>query len=163
MERVWYTASREPSDTLPDSQPCTQPRIIYRTPYSQRFRFSLTAQSTSLRESFGWSNQRGPKTSQACYSYPRCNLNLVRLFRLSLLLPLVGRILFFLRPRGHKPTATFTYRAVPNPRVKCGGAPVPRDAKKTNIICHAVRPLFLLPPRSTFSRVLEISRHDPLG
>ena len=52
----------------------------------------LTAQSTSLRESLGWSNQRGSKTSQACYSHPRCNPNLVRLFRFSLLLPLIGRI-----------------------------------------------------------------------
>ena len=24
IERVWHSASREPSDTLPDSQPCTQ-------------------------------------------------------------------------------------------------------------------------------------------
>ena len=26
-ERVWYNASREPSDTLPGSQPCTQTRM----------------------------------------------------------------------------------------------------------------------------------------
>ena len=38
------------------------------------FQFSLTS---SLRESLGRSNQRGSKTSQACYSHPRCNLILV--------------------------------------------------------------------------------------
>ena len=39
IERVWYRASREPSDTLPGSQPCTQTRSIYHTPYSQGFCF----------------------------------------------------------------------------------------------------------------------------
>ena len=29
IERVWHSASREPSDTLPGSQPCTQTRSIY--------------------------------------------------------------------------------------------------------------------------------------
>ena len=89
IERVWYNASREPSGTLPGSQPCTQTRSVYHAPYSQGFQFTLTAQSTSLSESLGWSNQRGSKTSQACYSHPRCDLNLVRLFRFSLLLPLM--------------------------------------------------------------------------
>ena len=37
IERVWYNASREPSDTLPGSQPCTQTRSVYHTPYSQGF------------------------------------------------------------------------------------------------------------------------------
>ena len=48
IERVWHSAGREPSDTLPGSQ---------------RVSVSLTAQSTSLRESLGWPNQRGSKTS----------------------------------------------------------------------------------------------------
>ena len=39
IERVWYSASREPSDTLPGSQPCTQTRSIYHIPYSQGFSF----------------------------------------------------------------------------------------------------------------------------
>ena len=39
IERVWYSASREPSDALPGSQPCTQTRSIYHTPYSQGFSF----------------------------------------------------------------------------------------------------------------------------
>ena len=43
----------------------------------------LTAQSTSLRESLGWSNQRDSKASQACYSHPRCNLNLLPLLSFS--------------------------------------------------------------------------------
>ena len=129
IERVWYSASREPSDTLPRSQPCTQTRSIYHIPYSQRFQFSLTAQSASLRESLGWSNQRGSKTPQARYSHPRCNPNPVRLFRFSLLLPLIGQIFFFPHPRGHKPTTPFVYLVIPRPRVKCSGSPAPRDAK----------------------------------
>ena len=39
IERVWHSASREPSDTLPGSQPCTQTRSIYHIPYSQGFSF----------------------------------------------------------------------------------------------------------------------------
>ena len=39
IERVWHSASREPSDTLPGSQPCTQTRSIYHIPYSQDFSF----------------------------------------------------------------------------------------------------------------------------
>ena len=63
---------------------------------------------------------------------PPCNVNIVRLFRLPLPpLPVFGRLFFFLHPRGHKPTAPFTYCAIiPDPRVKSGGYyPVPRDAK----------------------------------
>ena len=38
IERVWHSASREPSDTLPGSQPCTQTCSIYHIiPYSQGF------------------------------------------------------------------------------------------------------------------------------
>ena len=40
------------------------------------------------------SDQRGSKTSQACYSHPMCNLNLVRLLRFSLPLPVFGRLFF---------------------------------------------------------------------
>ena len=32
MERVWHSASREPSDTLPGSQPSTQTRSVYPIP-----------------------------------------------------------------------------------------------------------------------------------
>ena len=113
---------------LPGSQPCTQTRGVYHAPYSPGFQFTLTAQSTPLSECLGWPNQRGSKTSQAWYSHPRCDLNLVRLFRFSLLLTMIGRIFFLLHPRGHKPTAPFVYYAVPYPRVKCGDAPVPHDA-----------------------------------
>ena len=35
MESVWYNASREPSDTLLGSQPCTQTRSVYYTPYPE--------------------------------------------------------------------------------------------------------------------------------
>ena len=71
----------------------------------------------SPRESSGWSNQRGSKASQACYNHPRCNINLVRLVRFSLPLPVFGRIFFFLHPRRHKHTAPFMYHAIPDPAV----------------------------------------------
>ena len=51
IERVWHSAGREPSDTLPGSQPCTQKqkktRSIYHIPYSKGFSFTTT--STSIR------------------------------------------------------------------------------------------------------------------
>ena len=41
IERVWHSAGREPSDTLPGSQPCTQKtRSIYHMPYSKGFSFT---------------------------------------------------------------------------------------------------------------------------
>ena len=41
IERVWHSAGREPSDTLPGSQPCTQKtRSIYHIPYSKGFSFT---------------------------------------------------------------------------------------------------------------------------
>ena len=66
IERVWHSAGREPSDTLPDSQPCTQQkkkRVASTTFRTLRVSVSLTAQSTSFRESLGWPNQRGSKAS----------------------------------------------------------------------------------------------------
>ena len=40
IERVWYSASREPSYILPGSQPpCIQTCSIYHTPYSRGFSF----------------------------------------------------------------------------------------------------------------------------
>ena len=133
---------------LPGSQPCTQTHCIFNSVLSG-FQVSPPAQSTSLWESLSWCNQRGSsKTSQVCYSHPRCNVNLVRLFRLSLLLPALGRLFLFLHPRGHTPTAPFTYCAILDHRVKCGGASVPRDAKKPRILCHTVRPFFRYSPQA---------------
>ena len=43
--------------------------------------FFIGTVDASLRESLGWSHLRCSKTSQACYSHPRRNHNLVRLFR----------------------------------------------------------------------------------
>ena len=67
----------------------------------------------------------------------------MRLFRFSLIpLPVFGRRfpLFFTH-------ATINLQPPsPYPRVKCGGAPVPRDAKHPNIICQAVRSFFPLTP-----------------
>ena len=77
------------------------------TPYSQGFQAYLSAQSTPLGESSGWSNQRSSKISQACDGHPRCNLNLARLFLFSLPLPVFGRLFHFPHPRGHEPTAPF--------------------------------------------------------
>ena len=117
-----------PGSQLVTSRIWTQRHSVYNFVLSG-FQVSLSAQSTPLGESLGWSNQRGSKTSQACYGHPRCNLNLIRLFRLYLPLPVFGRLFHFLHPRGHKPTAPFTYCAIPDPRVKRSVAPVPRDAK----------------------------------
>ena len=75
---------------------------------------------------------------------------LVYLSRLSLPLPVFGCIFLFPHPRGHKPTAPFSYCAVPNPKVWCGGAPVPRDAEHPTIFYHAVRPFFVLLPDARF-------------
>ena len=147
LDKVWYSASREPSDTLPGSQPCTQTHSIYHTPYSQGFSFfqrhsrrRLGSPCMVTHIARVWINRvRLPilglvqstrfESVSSLLQSPRCNLNLVRLFPFSLPLPMFGRI-FFLLPRGHKPTAPFVYCAIPDPRVKCGGAPVPRDASK---------------------------------
>ena len=94
IERVWYTASREPSDTssgLQLSRICTQMHSIYNSVLSG-FQVSLSAQSTLFGEPLGRSNQHGSKTSQACYSHSRCNLNLVHFFRFSLPLPVFGHL-----------------------------------------------------------------------
>ena len=45
--------------------------IIYNNSVLSGFEVPLSAQSTSLRESLGWSNQRGSKMSQSCYGHPR--------------------------------------------------------------------------------------------
>ena len=84
-------------------------RVASTTLRTIRDSFYSNGTVASLSESLGWFNRRGSKTSQACYSHPRCDLNLARLFRFSLLLPLIGRILFLLNPRGHKTTAPFVY------------------------------------------------------
>ena len=73
IEKAWYSASCEPSHTLPRLQSCTQTDSIYNSVLSG-VQASLSAQSTSLKESLGWSNQRGSKTSLACYSHPRFNI-----------------------------------------------------------------------------------------
>ena len=104
------------------------------------------------------------KIYQACYGLPRCNLNLVRLFHFFLPLLVFGAFssslthaVKNLQPPSHIGTI------LPNPRVKCGGAPVPRDANHPTIICQTVRPFFPVSPRPTFSHVLRPSRHDPPG
>ena len=102
LERVWYIASRKPSDAPPrvaninisHLHICTQRHSnnIYNTVlFSQGFQVFISTQPTPLGESLGRSNQRGSKTSQACYGHPRCNPNLVRLFRFLLPLPVFGR------------------------------------------------------------------------
>ena len=47
IERVWHSASREPSDTLPGSQPCTQTRSIYHIPHSQIHLLIIRKQTVS--------------------------------------------------------------------------------------------------------------------
>ena len=107
---------------------CTQSHSIYNT-VLPGFHASLSTQLMPLGESLLRSNQSDSKTSQACHGHPRCNFSLVRLFRSSLPLSAFGRLFLSPHPRGHKPTAPFAYCDVPNPRVKCGNAPVPRGAK----------------------------------
>ena len=89
--------------------------IISTTPYSQGFQ----AQPTPLGESLGRSNQRGSITFSSFLRSPRrCNLNLLRLFRLfSLLLSVFWRLFLFPHPRDHKPKAPFIYYDVSNRRV----------------------------------------------
>ena len=118
LERVWYIASREPSDTPPDRNSFAFPPKgkVFTTPYAQGFQVSLSRQPPPLGQSLGPSNQRSSKTSQACYGYPRCNLDLMRLFFQT----------YFHLPSPTRWCQTpFAYFAVPNPRLKCGGAPVP--------------------------------------
>ena len=68
---------------------CTLKRSIYNT-VLPGFQASLSAQPMLLGESLGRSNRSGSKTSQACYGHPRCNVNLVRLFRFPLHLRVLG-------------------------------------------------------------------------
>ena len=73
IERVWYSASREPSDNLPGSQPCTQTHSIYNSVLSG-FQVSLVrptersqgAQNTDAKS-------RGiPRLLSRVYSRPCC-------------------------------------------------------------------------------------------
>ena len=97
--------------------------IVSTTPYSQGFRFLY--RHSRRRLGGPWVGPiNAAKTPQACYSPPRGNLNLDSHFYFSLPLPVFGCIFLFLHPRGHNPTALFTYCAMPDRRVKCGGAPV---------------------------------------
>ena len=72
-----------------------------------------------LRESLGRSYHRGSETSQAFYDYPRCNINLVYLFCLSLPLVTFGRLFFlFPYPYGQKSATPLAYCCIaPSPRV----------------------------------------------
>ena len=45
-------------------------RIASTTPLLSGFQVSLSAKSTSLRESLSWSSQRGSKMSQVCFRLP---------------------------------------------------------------------------------------------
>ena len=107
---AWYITSRELRHPIPPPSPGSQlpyltftPRgIASTTPYSQGSQNSLSVQPKPLRESLDRFNQRSFETSQSSYGHPGCNLNLnlVRLFRLSLFLclflPLFGHISFSL-------------------------------------------------------------------
>ena len=88
----------------------------YTITYSQGSQVSLSAQQPPLRESFGRSNQCGPKASQASYGHPRCNLNLMHLlFRPSLPLPSFGLLFLSPQPRGQRPPTPFDHYIVPSP------------------------------------------------
>ena len=144
------------TDTLPGSQPCTtQTHSIYNFVLSG-FQVSLSAQSTSLsRESLGWFNQRGSKTSQACYSHLRCNLNLVRLFCFSLPRPLLRLLFLFLLPRS--PLHVLFYRS----SAAVLQSPVMAKSRRSSI---PRSPSIISPslPAHVFP-LLQPSRQDPLG
>ena len=161
IERVWYSASLRPSDNLPGSQPSTQTHSIYNSVLS-RFQVSLQTQSTSLRESLGWSNQRGSKTSQACHSHPRRNLNLIRLFRFSLPLQVFGRLFLFFHPRGHKPTASRTvlYQA-PGSSAAVFQSPVMPNSRRSSAT-QAVHSFSFPPGLVTLGQQYNIGRNPPL-
>ena len=93
LKRVWYIASRPvSSDTPPDRNYLAfAPKDVTSIPpYSRGSQTSLSMQPTPLRESLSRSNQRGSETSQVSYGRPKCDLNLVRLFCLSLLCSFSG-------------------------------------------------------------------------
>ena len=125
LKIVWcrYTAGRELSHPIPPRIAtihishlfyiCTQRHSIYKTVLSGFLAF-LLAQVTPLGGSMCRSSQSGSKTSQACYSHPRCNLNVVRLFRFSLPLPVFGRP--FLSPPPRSPSL---YLQPPSHTVLC--------------------------------------------
>ena len=150
LERDWYIASREPPDALPRiaSTSHLHPKAshVHITSYSRGSQASPSVQPTPPREFLVRSNQRSSETSQASYGHSGCKLNFVRIFYSSLPLPLFRRFFLFPHPRGHKPATPFAYYIVPSTRVGCSGTPVPRDAKRPIILCHAVHPLFLFPP-----------------
>ena len=136
MERVWHTASREPSDTPPESHffSFAPNGIASTTPYSQGFRLV----------SLGQTNQRASTTAHVFYGYPRYNLKLVQLFRFDLPLPGSGSIFLFPHTLGHKPTVIFAHCTVPNPRVKRGGAPVMPNTRRFSAT-QSVRYFFFFP------------------
>ena len=114
---VYRQLRAKPSDTPPGSQLsriCNPRHSIYNTVLSG-FQASLSAQPTLLGESSSRFNQSGSKASQACDGHPRCNLNLVLLFRYSLPLPAFGRLLLFLTHAAinlHPPSHTVLYRTL---------------------------------------------------
>ena len=80
--------------------------ITSRISYSKGSQASLSAQQPApLGESLGCSNRHSFKTSKASSGHPRCSLNLVHLFYLSLL-PVFRRIFLFLHPCGDKPATS---------------------------------------------------------
>ena len=129
-------AASHPTISLESQPPCTQTHSIYNNSVLSGFQVYLqAAQSTSLRDSFGWSNQRGSKTSQACHSHPWRNLNIIRLFRFSLPLPVFGRLFLSIQPRGHKPTAPVMYCAIyqaPGSSAAVFQSPVMRNIRRSS-------------------------------
>ena len=100
LERVWYTASREPSDTPPGSQLdriCTQRHNIYPTVFSGLSSFPIGTADAAWGVLGSVQSTRLENISRS----PLVHLNLVRFFRLSLPLPVFGRLFPFLDPRGH--------------------------------------------------------------
>ena len=120
LERVWYIASHRPPDAPPGSQlprRCTQSRNIYNNVLSEGSQVSLSAQSMPLRVSLVGPINVSLKRLKLSTVALR-DLNLVRLFCLSLPLPLFLCFSLSLpHPRGHKPATPFALYAIPNSKV----------------------------------------------
>ena len=147
------------------SHPITSPdrnhtpkRIASTTPYSQGPRFLDKHSRRRLGNPWVGPINAALKRLKLAPVTPGATSTLSASSASLFLCPVFGRLFLFLHPCGHEPTAPFMYCVIPGPRVKCTSAPVPRDAKLPKILCHAIRPFFLLPPPAP---VFELSLSLP--
>ena len=126
--RLLYSANRDASDAPPPGSQLpyisSQRHNIFTTLDSGFSGFPIGAAKVVSGVFLGRSNERDSETSQASYGHPGCDLSFVRLVRLSLSLPVVGRLSLFPNPRDNKAaTPYYAHSVIPSPRVYCGGIP----------------------------------------